>query len=1002
MTSSAFEVSPSITTTYTATIYTETNTGNQILLSCPSVVSFTVTVNTIPALNLSAIDPTCNANGSVTASIVSPTGLYDFVWSTSTSDLGVTSSTSSGLSSGTYIVTATGSSTGCSFVDSIVVYPDTSAPSIFLQTSTTATCGQSNGTATVSTNGGVPVLSYLWNDGDTNTSRTGLAGGTYTVTVTDGNSCTSTVSFDITEQNALAINLIDSLNPVCSNSGMIEVEASGGTPTLGYLWNNSATTAIITGLNAGTYTLTVTDANNCTATATYTLTSASTTLTPTANSVLLCSGDTTGIVVNAFFGTAPYSYTWIGGSSSSFATNQDIVTGAIAGTYNVTVTDATGNCTATGSITIAAPPPFSISLDSTDIDCFGDSTGSATVTVSGGSPTINILWNSSGQSTNVISNLQAGNYIVSVTDNNSCLLIDSITVNQPSALIAAMTDSSNIICFGGTDGSATVTPSGGTAAYTYLWSDNQTDSISVGLSGGVYQVTITDANNCSITQQVTISEPTEVTVSITGQNNVTCNGDSNGDATALAGGGTGSLSYLWSSGSQSSTATGLAGGSYTLTVTDGNGCTTTDVVTITEPSAITATILSSSPVTCYGGNDGQATIGGSGGADTVYTFVWSNGQTNASATGLTASAIPYSVTVIDTNLCSVVTTVSITEPAIIQTTTTSTSVSCNGTNDGSADVLASGGTPGFSYLWDVSSNNQTTANATGLASNTYFVTITDTVGCTVIDSVFVSPSIPLDSADVPLDTINGILDCNLNPSGVLGINTAASYAYLWSNGATSQNISGLTANNYSVTITNSSGCTVVQSGSVNAPFVPTTNAFVNIAGQTADTVTPGTSVIVDGGNDQSSSGVIYNWSGAGIVFGDTMAHNTTAVSNITGDYVMMLIAMSTDSSACSATDTLYLSVEAVFSGMPDAFTPNSDGFNDFYFPVGLTVDEIVRFRVFNRWSQEIYNGDILENGGWDGKYRGIEQPSEVYIYLLEYKLGATNSVIMKGEFTLLR
>ncbi|MDC0230963.1 SprB repeat-containing protein, partial [Aureispira] len=504
ITSGSALVSPSTTSVFNATVYSTTNTGNEIITSCPTLITFIIFVNPSTNLSFTTVDPTCNDNGSITSNVISPSGTYNFTWSTSFTDLGVVTSTLTGLSVGSYTVTATQSSTGCTAIDTINLYPGAGAPSIFLQTSTSATCGQSDGTATLSTVGGTGTLSYVWNDAFVGPSRTGLPGGTYSATVTDGVGCTSSVIFDVTEQSPLDIIFIDSLHPVCANSGALEIEANGGTPTVNYLWSNSETTTLVTGLNPGTYTVTATDVNGCSATAGFTLVSTNSSVNPIATSTLICPDDTTGIIVNAIVGNAPFTYTWTGGSSASFPPNLDVVTGATGGTYNVTVTDASGNCTATGSVSIAAPAAFSIQLDSSDIACFGDGNGTATVNINGGAPIIDVLWSAGAQITNTISNLNGGTYVVTVTDNNNCVLIDSTIVNEPpSALSPTITDSINVSCFGGNNGLATITPNGGTSPYSYIWTNNQTDSTANTLIAGVYTVTTTDNNNCSVTSTIT-------------------------------------------------------------------------------------------------------------------------------------------------------------------------------------------------------------------------------------------------------------------------------------------------------------------------------------------------------------------------------------------------------------------------------------------------------------------------------------------------------------------
>ncbi|MCP4439658.1 MAG: hypothetical protein GY810_12005, partial [Aureispira sp.] len=266
-------------------------------------------------------------------------------------------------------------------------------------------------------------------------------------------------------------------------------------------------------------------------------------------------------------------------------------------------------------------------------------------------------------------------------------------------------------------------------AYTYLWSSGQTTEDLSNISAGSYTITVTDpVNVCQDTMTVVITDPSVVTASIPSSSSVTCNGGTDGTATALGAGGTGAHTYLWSSGSQTTaTATGLANGSYTVTVSDANSCTATATVSITEPSIVTASIPSSSSVTCNGGTDGTATALGTGGSGS-YTYLWSSGgQTTATATGLGNGS--YTVTVSDGNTCTATAVVSITEPsAVTASIPSSSSVTCNGGTDGTATALGTGGTGAHTYLW--SSGGQTTATATGLANGSYTVTVSDANSCT--------------------------------------------------------------------------------------------------------------------------------------------------------------------------------------------------------------------------------------------------------------------------------
>ena len=303
-------------------------------------------------------------------------------------------------------------------------------------------------------------------------------------------------------------------------------------------------------------------------------------------------------------------------------------------------------------------------------------------------------------------------------------------------------------CNGGSDGVANVTASGGTSPYSYIWSNGSTDEQLNGVPAGTYNVTVTDNNNCTSVSSVAISEPaTGVSVSVTSVADPDCEGTTTGSITASAAGGVGPYMYLWSDGQTGATASGLSAGTYVVTATDANGCTASVSQLLVDPTGITATIVSSTNLSCFGDMDGSATVEGSGGSGT-YTYSWSNGQTTATATGLVAGQ--YTVTVTDTGVsgCEAVAFVEITEPTeLISEIISSSDVSCFGAGDGTALVNATGGTTPYSYEW---SDGQTTAMAGNLAPGNYDVTVTDDNDCTSVSVVEIDgPAAPLDITTTP-------------------------------------------------------------------------------------------------------------------------------------------------------------------------------------------------------------------------------------------------------------
>jgi len=400
-----------------------------------------------------------------------------------------------------------------------------------------------------------------------------------------------------------------------------------------------------------------------------------------------CNGSAT---VSVSGGTAPYTYSW-----SPSGGNAATASALCAGTYTCTVTDANG-CIGTHIFTITQPPALVVTPTQVNVSCNGGCNGTATATVSGGTPAYTYAWTPSGGTGATASGLCAGTYTCTIHDANGCLITQTYTITQPVVLTATQSQV-NVTCNGGCNGSATVTASGGTPAYTYAWAPSGGNAATASsLCAGTYTCTITDSHGCVITKIFTITQPPALTVTGT-QVNVSCNGGCNGSATVTAGGGTPAYTYAWTpSGGNAATASSLCAGTYTCTITDSHGCVITKIFTITQPAALTAT-STMTPATC-GGSNGTATATPAGGSP-AYTYSWNpTGQTTATASGLPAGS--YTCTVTDSHGCTTTTIITVTTTGgITASISASTNVSCNGGCNGSATVTPAGGTAPYTYSW---------------------------------------------------------------------------------------------------------------------------------------------------------------------------------------------------------------------------------------------------------------------------------------------------------------
>ncbi|MFD2042627.1 T9SS type A sorting domain-containing protein, partial [Flavobacterium artemisiae] len=632
--------------TYSVTITdanacTRTITG--IVVGQPAALDGTVSTTVVSCFG--------GSDGTATVIGTGGTGGYTYLWSN-----GAVTATAAGLTAGTYSVIITDANACTKAINNIIITQPTVISANPSQVDVSCN-GGSNGSATVAPTGGTGAYTYLWSNNAATATVNGLSAGTYSVIITDANSCTITQNFTIAQPAILAASEAGKTNVSCNGvaNGTATVAVTGGVTPYTYSWSPSGgTAATASGLAAGTYTVTVTDGNGCTITQNFDIAEPTAFTVSSTQTNVNCFGDVTGSAsVTVSGATAPYTYSWApaGGTAAT-------ATGLIAGTYTVTITDGNG-CTTTESVTITQPTTaLTASAGAiTNVNCFGDTTGSATVNVTGGTGAYTYLWAPSGGTAATASGLAAGTYTVTVTDENLCQTTQNFTISQPAAALSATTATTDVSCFGGSNGTASVTVSGGTSGYTYAWAPSGgTAAIATGLAAGNYAVTITDANGCQLIKNITIGTPAQFSTFIA-KTDVSCNGGSNGTATVTATGATAPYTYSWApAGGTAATATGLAAGTYTVTITDNNGCSITDSVTIGQPTLLTAA-TTHVDVTCIGRTDGSATVTASGGTS-GYTYLWApSGGTAATATGLAAGN--YAVTITDANGCQITRSVTI-------------------------------------------------------------------------------------------------------------------------------------------------------------------------------------------------------------------------------------------------------------------------------------------------------------------------------------------------------
>ncbi|MFT7612127.1 MAG: gliding motility-associated-like protein, partial [Parvicellaceae bacterium] len=809
--------------------------------NCSSVESVTISE---PTVLISTIVTSSNVNcnggsdGSAQVGTSGGTGPYSYSW-----DNGDLDSLAGGLVAGTYIVTTTDGQ-GCTDSDTITI-TEPAAPLSTTTASVDNLCfGDAGGLGSVAVLGGTGPYSYSWSPiPGSNDTITGLQTGTYYVLVTDTNGCAITDSIQINDPTLLTMTTA-TFDVLCNGdtSGFASASGSGGTIPYSYSWSNGDLDSLANNLGEGSYVVTITDLNGCSIDSTLTVNRLTFLQVSMSQTDVSCNGSSNGEGIGTpTGGTLPYTYLWTNADADSIAN------GITAGSYGLTVTDGNG-CTVTDNVTIIEPQSLSVSFTQTDVSCNSGSDGQGSGLVSGGTLPYSYLW-SSGSTDSTSLGLIAGTYTLTTTDAQGCVLIDSITITEPPVLDQSFTIN-HVDCFGGNEGYIVSNVTGGTPGFTYLWSNgNGGDSISL-LNSGFYSIIITDAKNCVVNDTIELTQPAAELSLVFNVSDVLCFGGNTGDVEAVVSGGTTPYQYLWNTTATDSLITGLISNTYSVDVTDGNGCSISSTVFVNEPPALITQFSNVGNTFCELPN-GQAIITSTGGLG-PYDILWSTGDTTALIAGILSGT--YTVITTDSNGCVNNDTVTITNiPSPVVTITSSSNVSCFGGNDGEATASGSLGSLLYSYMWAPSGNSN--ATATNLFAGNHIVTLTDGNGCTSNDTIVITEA-PILSISV--DTVLSVI-CFGESNGEAGVGVVGgtgAYSYSWSNADTTAYIDSLQIGFYTVTVTDSLGCVISENVVIPQPpeLIATMGVVTN---ETCIGNFDGTaSVLVSGGTPS----FVYVWS----------------------------------------------------------------------------------------------------------------------------------------------
>jgi len=849
-------------------------------LGCVTTVTLSISQPAPLTLTLSSVQPSCfgGNNGTITASAGGGSGPYQYNINSGPNQASNVFTTN--ITSGAYNITVIDSK-GCTLTQSVIV---TSPTQVTLAlTSINAVCLGFNGVASVTANGGAGGYTYTWSPmGGNNPQSNGVPTGNYTITVKDQNNCIAIgqISVGATPGGTAVITSFSPVTCFGFNNGSAIAGGIGPfTAPITYSWSNTQLGPTASNLAPGTYTVYLNDFNGCKSNTTVTITQPAVLNFAINSSSVLCFNGSSGsaTVTNITGGNPGFTYLWTpGGSTLSTAG------GLSVGVYSVTVTDTKG-CNLTKTVNITQPTSVTVLSSTTTANC-NQSNGSASVAANGGNGPYTYTWSTSTTGP-LLNNVPAGTYTVAVQDANGCIYPGAATVPNSSGPSISVISQTNVSCFGGNNAAATASASGGSLPYNYMWSNAQITPLSTNMSAGIYTVSVTDNVGCVATASVLITQPSSLTLNVSG-NNPLCFGATNGNANAGVLGGTPVYNYTWTpnpgTGQGTASAGNMGAGVYLITVMDSKGCIITGSIQLNNPLQLLASV-SKTNVTCFNDCNGMAFGTSTNNVGPVsYFYV---GGASALATQSISNLCPvnYTMTATDANNCTAQVTFSISQPPLLVGTISAVgTVSCSGGSNGFATINASGGTPGYIYNW---SNAQTNPTASNLIAGAYTFTVTDTKSCTAVGNVNITQppglTATVTSSNVTCFNSNNGMG-NVAYSGGSGIPT-----FLW---LPSLNVTPV-ANNlgpgtHTVIITDGNGCQQTQTISITQPTQLNTT-ILGIVSTNCGQANGSASVAASGG----AGGYTYLWSGS-------PTYTNPGLTAITaGPYTVMV----TDANGCTTT-----------------------------------------------------------------------------------------------------
>lgn len=702
----------------------------------------------------------------------------------------------------------------------------TAACPTLAMTGTSVSCyGYSNGSAQVTISNGSGNYTVNWSNGVTATSNPGLVVGTYTVTVKDNVSgCSVNGAYVVSSPDAIQVtNAITDVDCNGNSTGKVDITVIGGTAPYSYTWKNASNVTVdnnqdLTGSVSGTFSVAISDTKGCTYSESFSISQPAQALNSSIikTNVSCYAGSDAALDLSVWGGTPAYTYAWSNGKAT-----QDI-SGLTAGNYSVVITDANG-CKRNQSYTITQPTVLAGTYSVNDVLCHGDATGSISFTTTGGTSPFDYSWKNTSNLYAInspnLSAIIADDYELTVTDVNGCTYTTTMTVNEPSVLNTSLVVT-DVKCYGGTDGSIDLSVSGGTNPYQYTWKNSLHTVVGNGqdllnIPADIYSLHLVDGNGCSVDLSQKVAQP-EKPISVDEiLFDVLCYGDNTGYIDLTISGGTAPYTTAWSNGQGTEDIQDLLAGPYNYLVTDANGCTYTNNLTINQPAQPITVTYQITDVNCYGESNGKIDLSVSGGTP-GYHYTWQNSTFQLSKTSQDLIDFPaddYRFQITDSNQCIYVDTLTIHQPTPLVIHLAGVNILCKGEHTGSIDLTLTGGTPGYTYNW---SNGYTAEDLSQLYAGKYSVIAKDNHNCQITDSIVLTE--PLDS--LKYSYIVSDATCYTAADGTIEVAITGGtlpYSIAWASGAEVAKIVDLTAGDYGIHIEDFNGCKIDDNIKVGQP-----------------------------------------------------------------------------------------------------------------------------------------------------------------------------------------